>query len=99
MGWTRHTHMFRHDKLLTIFCIHLFAVLSRVCADPQLISPIVHSTTNKMIPSQQQQQQQQHSRSSTSDDDSGCALEEYAWCPPGLKAEQVCMIGNKFFLY
>ncbi|CAF3503960.1 unnamed protein product [Adineta steineri] len=38
---------------------------------------------------QQQQQQQQHSRSSTSDDDSGCALEEYAWCPAGLKAEQV----------
>lgn len=32
---------------------------------------------------------QQHSRSSTSDDDSGCALEEYAWCPAGLKAEQV----------
>ena len=31
----------------------------------------------------------QHSRSSNSDDDSGCALEEYAWCPPGLKAEQV----------
>jgi len=50
-----------------------------------------------MIPSQQQQQQQQHSRSSTSDDDSGCALEEYAWCPPGLKAEQVCIIINKFF--
>jgi hypothetical protein len=43
-----------------------------------------------MIP-QQQQQQQQHSRSSTSDDDSGCALEEYAWCPAGLKAEQVCL--------
>ncbi|CAF3092478.1 unnamed protein product [Rotaria socialis] len=38
---------------------------------------------------QQQQQPQQHSRSSNSDDDSGCALEEYAWCPPGLKAEQV----------
>ncbi|CAF1136286.1 unnamed protein product [Rotaria sordida] len=34
-------------------------------------------------------QQQQHSRLSNSDDDSGCALEEYAWCPPGLKAEQV----------
>jgi hypothetical protein len=33
--------------------------------------------------------QQQHSRLSNSDDDSGCALEEYAWCPPGLKAEQV----------
>jgi len=97
----RDTHMLRHDKLLTIFCIHSFAVLSRVCADAQLISPIVHSTTNKMISQQQQQQQQQqqHSRSSTSDDDSGCALEEYAWCPPGLKAEQVCMIGNKFFLY
>lgn len=30
-----------------------------------------------------------HSRSSNSDEDSGCALEEYAWCPPGLKAEQV----------
>jgi len=94
----RDTHMLRHDELLTIFCIHSFAVLSRVCADAQLISPIVHSTTNKMIP--QQQQQQQHSRSSTSDDDSGCALEEYAWCPPGLKAEQVCMIDNKFlYLY
>lgn len=24
-----------------------------------------------------------------SDDDSGCALDEYAWVPPGLKAEQV----------
>lgn len=32
---------------------------------------------------------QQNSRLSNSDDDSGCALEEYAWCPPGLKAEQV----------
>ncbi|XP_043943388.1 prickle-like protein 1 [Protopterus annectens] len=28
-------------------------------------------------------------RSSTSDDDSGCALEEYAWVPPGLGTEQV----------
>lgn len=46
-------------------------------------------------PTQAQQQQQQHSRSSTSDDDSGCALEEYAWCPPGLKAEQV----RQFFKY
>ena len=72
-----------------------------MCADAQLISPIVRSTTNKMISQQQQQQQsqpqqqqqQQHSRSSTSDDDSGCALEEYAWCPPGLKAEQVMSNG------
>lgn len=30
-------------------------------------------------------------RNSTSDDDSGCALEEYAWVPPGLKPEQVMM--------
>lgn len=30
-------------------------------------------------------------RNSTSDDDSGCALEEYAWVPPGLKPEQVTM--------
>jgi len=91
--------MLRHDELLTILCIHSFAVLSRVCADAQLISPRVHSTTNKMISQQQQQQQQQqqHSRSSTSDDDSGCALEEYAWCPPGLKAEQVCLIDKRFF--
>jgi hypothetical protein len=93
--------MLRHDELLTIFCIHSFALLSSVCADAQLISPIVHTKTNKMISQhqqqQQQQQQQQHSRSSTSDDDSGCALEEYAWCPPGLKAEQVCIINNKFF--
>uniref|UniRef100_A0A3Q3DDP9 Prickle homolog 2b n=1 Tax=Hippocampus comes TaxID=109280 RepID=A0A3Q3DDP9_HIPCM len=28
-------------------------------------------------------------RNSTSDDDSGCALEEYAWVPPGLEPEQV----------
>lgn len=28
-------------------------------------------------------------RSSTSDDDSGCALEEYAWVPPGVRPEQV----------
>ncbi|MED6244042.1 hypothetical protein ATANTOWER_007347, partial [Ataeniobius toweri] len=27
-------------------------------------------------------------RNSTSDDDSGCALEEYAWVPLGLKPEQ-----------
>jgi hypothetical protein len=27
--------------------------------------------------------------STTSDDDSGCALEEYTWVPPGLKADQV----------
>lgn len=26
---------------------------------------------------------------SASDNDSGCALEEYAWIPPGLKPEQV----------
>lgn len=30
-------------------------------------------------------------RSSTSDDDSGCALEEYAWVPPGVRPEQVQM--------
>ncbi|XP_067880487.1 5'-nucleotidase domain-containing protein 2 isoform X3 [Heterodontus francisci] len=28
-------------------------------------------------------------RHSISDDDSGCALEEYAWVPPGLKPDQV----------
>ena len=26
---------------------------------------------------------------SASDNDSGCALEEYAWVPPGLRPEQV----------
>lgn len=31
-------------------------------------------------------------RNSTSDDDSGCALEEYAWVPPGLKPEQVAIL-------
>lgn len=31
-------------------------------------------------------------RSSTSDDDSGCALEEYAWVPPGLRPEQVSLL-------
>lgn len=35
-------------------------------------------------------------RSSTSDDDSGCALEEYAWVPPGLRPEQVSTIWLKF---
>lgn len=33
-------------------------------------------------------------RNSTSDDDSGCALEEYAWVPPGLKPEQVLLGGG-----
>lgn len=33
-------------------------------------------------------------RNSTSDDDSGCALEEYAWVPPGLKPEQVPLGGG-----
>jgi hypothetical protein len=28
-------------------------------------------------------------QSVASDDDSGCALEEYSWVPPGLKADQV----------
>jgi hypothetical protein len=52
--------------------------------------------------SQQQQQSQQTQQNSTNlgtptlnrqlgsdDDDSGCALEEYTWVPPGLKADQV----------
>jgi len=30
-----------------------------------------------------------HICQSTSDDDSGCALEEYAWVPPGLSPIQV----------
>ncbi len=42
---------------------------------------------------------QQNSRLSNSDDDSGCALEEYAWCPPGLKAEQVCIERNHLLFY
>ncbi len=28
-------------------------------------------------------------QSASDDDDSGCALEEYTWVPPGLKADQV----------
>ena len=28
-------------------------------------------------------------QSAYDDDDSGCALEEYTWVPPGLKADQV----------
>ena len=83
-----HAHMLRHDEWLSMPWLDSFTLLSSVCADAQLIAPTVPSSLVKMI-SQQQQQQQQHSRSSTSDDDSGCALEEYAWCPPGLKAEQV----------
>ena len=93
-------HMLRHDQLLVLLRLHSCSFLFRVCTDAQLILPEVHSFTNKMISHPQQQQQQppppqsqqahqQHSRSSTSDDDSGCALEEYAWCPAGLKAEQV----------
>jgi len=56
--------MLRHDELLTLFCIHSFALLYSVCADAQLISPIVQSPTNKMISQQQQQQQQQQTSSS-----------------------------------
>lgn len=33
-------------------------------------------------------------RNSISDDDSGCASEEYAWVPPGLKPEQVRRAGS-----
>lgn len=55
-----------------------------------MISQPLPSQQQQQQPPAQQQQLQQHSRSSTSDEDSGCALEEYAWCPPGLKAEQVC---------
>lgn len=33
-------------------------------------------------------------RHSISDDDSGCASEEYAWVPPGLKPEQVTAGGR-----
>lgn len=36
-------------------------------------------------------------RSSTSDDDSGCALEEYAWVPPGLRPEQVGFLKFSYF--
>lgn len=36
-------------------------------------------------------------RHSISDDDSGCASEEYAWVPPGLKPEQVSR-GHHLFL-
>lgn len=88
-GRDAHRHMLRHDEWLDMPWTHSFTLLSSVCADAQLISPTVPTSITKMISQQQQQQQQQHSRSSTSDDDSGCALEEYAWCPPGLKAEQV----------
>ena len=38
-------------------------------------------------------------RNSTSDDDSGCALEEYAWVPPGLKPEQVPFFLFFFFFF
>lgn len=34
-------------------------------------------------------QQAMYRHSTTSDDDSGCALEDYTWVPPGLKADQV----------
>lgn len=33
--------------------------------------------------------------SAASDDDSGCALEEYAWVPPGLSAVQVQRISSR----
>lgn len=35
-------------------------------------------------------------RCSTSDDDSGCALEEYAWVPPGLRPDQVRSLPEVF---
>jgi len=33
-----------------------------------------------------------------SDDDSGCALDEYAWVPPGLTAEQVSKDDKQFLI-
>lgn len=38
-------------------------------------------------------------RHSISDDDSGCASEEYAWVPPGLKPEQVSFLETEDVLY
>lgn len=35
---------------------------------------------------------------SASDNDSGCALEEYAWVPPGLRPELVCSQPDMFTL-
>jgi hypothetical protein len=67
----------RHDELL---CIYSFTVLYRFSTYTQLTS----MNTKTMF-------HQHHSRLSNSDDDSGCALEEYAWCPSGLKAEQVSL--------
>ena len=76
-------HSDRHDVLL---CIYSFTVLLfRACIDTQ-INLNEYETKNML--------HQQHSRLSNSDDDSGCALEEYAWCPPGLKAEQVCTMDD-----
>jgi len=37
--------------------------------------------------------------SAASDDDSGCALEEYAWVPPGLSALQVCNTDTEILFY
>jgi len=38
---------------------------------------------------QQSETMQQSARTASSDADSGCALDEYAWVPPGLTTQQV----------
>nr|XP_023475887.1 prickle-like protein 2 isoform X1 [Equus caballus] len=77
----RKTHQFQLVKLLQArkICLH--------CKCPQeehmvTVMPLeMEKTVSKLMFDFQ--------RNSTSDDDSGCALEEYAWVPPGLKPEQV----------
>ncbi|XP_077983334.1 prickle planar cell polarity protein 3-like isoform X3 [Glandiceps talaboti] len=68
------------------FSLHYWRKICRHCKCPREDHGILGSrqekTVNKMMYGEFQ-------RNSASDDDSGCALEEYTWVPPGLKAEQV----------
>ncbi|XP_064633288.1 prickle planar cell polarity protein 3-like isoform X2 [Lineus longissimus] len=67
------------------FSLHYWRKICRHCKCPREAHDVgsmdQEKSINKLI--------QDFQRNSTSDDDSGCALEEYTWVPPGLKAEQV----------
>uniref|UniRef100_A0A3Q2U0Q1 Prickle homolog 2a n=1 Tax=Fundulus heteroclitus TaxID=8078 RepID=A0A3Q2U0Q1_FUNHE len=72
------------DTLLSVSSTGIPVSTKRLCVEEHVVTAMsleMEKTITKLMYDFQ--------RNSTSDDDSGCALEEYAWVPPGLSPEQV----------
>lgn len=85
------------QRITVGFLLHIPRKICRHCKCPQsehfeTVMPLeMEKTVTKLMFDFQ--------RNSTSDDDSGCALEEYAWVPPGLKPEQVICFHCLYVIY